>query len=782
MSRPGRLRGSFRPRGCEFLLALLGFALSAQTQTGELRIAVTDVTGLPVRGTVSLVSEVNEYKRTLNVGSEGLVTAKLLPFGLYRVEAARAGFAVNSRLVEIRSAIPMSLTLVLTPAELASVVEVSDANTLIDPYRTGRIGRIGRETIRDRENSLPGRSIGDLVVTQPGWLFEANGILHPRGSEYQVQYVLDGVPLTDIRAPGFLSDFDVDNVQSVSIMTAGYPAEYGRKLGGIIELSTARDSRHGEHGKLISSGGSFASEGSYLESQSGWGLNTITLSADGFHTDRFLDPPVEQNYANRATTKNLMARYERDLGDMDRLSLGVRRGSNAFLVPNEMTQQEAGQRQDRRSEESAGQIAYTHIFSASLLGEMRGSVRDVNAGLWSNSLSTPVIANQERSLRESYLKASLSAHYGIHELKAGADASFGSIRESLGYQITDPAQFADDTRRRFSFLGRAQSREQAVFAQDLIRVRNWTFSGGIRFDHYRLVVDETEWSPRFGIAYYVPAADLVLRASYDRAFQTPAFENLLIASSPDVSSLSTEVLRLPVRPSRGNFYEAGFAKGIEGRVRVDANFYRRKMDNYADDDVLFNTGVSFPIAFRKAEIQGVEVKLDIPQWGRISGFVSYSNMTSRGYTPVTGGLFLGSDAAKALRAHEAFPSSQDQRNTVRSRFRYQLHPRVWMAFGGNYGSGLPVEKFDGNREDAIAQYGLRVVERVNFERGRVRPSFALNASAGAILLKRERGTVRWEADVLNLTGRLNVINFASVFSGTALGSPRNATCRLQIEF
>ena len=156
-------------------------------------------------------------------------------------------------------------------------------------------------------------------------------------------------------------------------------------------------------------------------------------------------------------------------------------------------------------------------------------------------------------------------------------------------------------------------------------------------------------------------------------------------------------------------------------------------------------------------------------------------MISRGYTPVTGGLFLGSEATTALSSSAVFAGSQDQRNTVRTRFRYDVHPRLWLALGGAYGSGLPVE-FDGTRADAIAQYGQRIVDQVNFERGRVRPGFALNAAAGILLLKRERESVRLEADVLNLTNRLNVINFSGLFSGTAISTPRSINCRLQIDF
>jgi hypothetical protein len=47
-------------------------------------------------------------------------------------------------------------------------------------------------------------------------------------------------------------------------------------------------------------------------------------------------------------------------------------------------------------------------------------------------------------------------------------------------------------------------------------------------------------------------AELIVHASYHRAFQTPEFENILLTSSPDVVSLSDQVLRLPVKPAHGN--------------------------------------------------------------------------------------------------------------------------------------------------------------------------------------------------------------------------------------
>ena len=103
------------------------------------------------------------------------------------------------------------------------------------------------------------------------------------------------------------------------------------------------------------------------------------------------------------------------------------------------------------------------------------------------------------------------------------------IRESFGYQITDPGQFARGTPQVFTFADGRHDREQALFVQDQLRLGAWTVNAGVRWDHYHLVVDESAISPRVGVAWSWPAADLVIRASFDRAFQTPAIENLLIA-------------------------------------------------------------------------------------------------------------------------------------------------------------------------------------------------------------------------------------------------------------
>ena len=64
----------------------------------------------------------------------------------------------------------------------------------------------------------------------------------------------------------------------------------------------------------------------------------------------------------------------------------------------------------------------------------------------------------------------------------------------------------------------------------------------------------------------------------------------------------------------------------------------------------------------------------------------------------------------------------------------------------------------------------------------VRPSASLDAAFSAIVWKTERKRVRLQANVVNLTDRLNVINFAGLFSGTAVAPLRSVGVRLQFDF
>jgi hypothetical protein len=292
-------------------------------------------------------------------------------------------------------------------------------------------------------------------------------------------------------------------------------------------------------------------------------------------------------------------------------------------------------------------------------------------------------------------------------------------------------------------------------------------------------VNQEALQPRLAISRYFPGPGVVLHFSYDRIFQTPSFENILLSSSTAATALDPVSLQFPVQPSQGNYYEVGLTKTFFGRLRLDTNYFRRLVNNYADDDQIANTTISFPIAFRKAILYGAEAKIELPEWRRFSGFVSYSYIVGNAFNPVTGGLFLGDDAMIPLTGH--FPDSQDQRNTVRGRLRYEITKRLWVAGGVQFDSGLPFE-FDGDPGTVLMEYGRQVLNRINFNRGRIYPAFQANASAGANIYKSDKMNMRLQVDGQNLNNVLNVIDFGGLFSGNAIGPSRSVAVRLTTNF
>jgi outer membrane cobalamin receptor len=755
----------------------------AQRVRGELRLEVHDPHGMPVPSPGELVSESNGFRRSFVAGSEGRYVAQDLPFGVYRLSLQAEGFAPWSDLVEIRSELPVRMHVTLGVAPLTTRVEVNDSATLVDPYSTGSMYSIGRQAIEEHDAAQPGRELLDLVSEQPGWVYEANGVLHPRGSEYDVQFVVDGLPLTQNRSPAFAPSFDAGDVESLRVLTASFPAEYGRKLGGIVEVTTKKDVQAGWHGRVDAGGGSFSTLNGAAGLSYAREAERFSVGGEGFHTDRYLDPPVLGNYTNRGNAAGFSASYERDSSTSDRLRVSVMHNVVRFLVPNELVQQQARQRQDIQNTETSGGIYFQHTISPDLFLSFSGSVRDSSATLASNAQATPVIVSQDRGYHEGYLRADLAGHLGHHDWKTGVDGIFSPVHEALQYTITDPTQFDPGTQLNFQFpYQRKWDVEPSIYVQDQMRLGRWNVSAGLRFDHYGFVVHESAWSPRVGVSRFVPELNLLLHASYDRVFQTPAIENLLLASSPLLDAISPSVLRLPVRPGRGNFYEGGVTKAFLGKLRLDANVFRRDFRHYSDDDVLLDTGVSFPIAFAKARIFGEEVRVEIPQWGRFSGYLSYANQSGYGQGPITGGLFLGNDAANALTDTSRFAVTQDQRNSLRARMRFQAPRHAWLAMGAQYGSGLPADIGNANVSDLLAAFGQQILNRVDLARGRVRPNFSLGVAAGAEIYHKESRSAALQIQVANLANRLNVINFASLFSGAALGEPRSVSANLRLTF
>ena len=763
---------------------------------GELRIRVHDPDGRGVPAQIELNSRNPQFQTELRADQLGRTVLRRLPLGVYRLSVRHPGFQDFNDTVEIRSAVPHRRDVVLRLSVLATEVTVSDPAPLLDPGQPALIMRRGRQQLEQSLGTTLGRSTVDIVTTLPGWLLEANAVLHPRGSEYDTQYVIDGMPLYDNRSIAFAPALEHNEFENIAVMTAGIPAEYGRRLGGVIALDTKRIGATGHSSDAAIQAGSYSNLLGSLAHQYRTERTGISVGAHAGRTDRYLDPPSLENYTNEGTAAGYHARLDQDLSAGDRLSVYVRSNRTVFQVPNDLEQQRAGQRQDRSASETAGQIHYQHTFASHVLGSARGMVRDLTARLWSNPLATPVYVHQDRGFREGAILGNITVEGENHTLKFGGDFRINKLREQ--FQFAEPDELPE---LELAFADRRQSTEASAYVQDQFRVGNFAANIGLRLDTYRLMIQEHAFSPRVAVSYFVPRLDLLVRASYDRIFQPPPTENLLLSSAAPFLDIGEVEGSIAVPASRAHFFELGIRKPLWKTLRLDVSHYWRRFRNYIDDDVFLNTGLSFPITFDSARVSGTELRLEMPQWRNLSSFVSYSNMHGKASSPITGGLFLqGGEAVELRDTFQTFPITQDQRNTVAAQLRYEPHRRVWVTTGLRYGSGLPVEleadDDDDDNDDADEEDGNdgeggggdeqlipeAILRRIDFERGRVRPNMSLDVSGGFRFWQRDSQSVTVQVDVRNVTDRLNVINFSGLFSGTALAPGRQATIQMRLRF
>ena len=767
------------------LLSIFLFCSSiavAQVMEGELRVTVLDSDGLGIAfAEVELTGRSPLFEAQAQADSEGRVRLLRVPPGAYLLRIRQGGFTEFSTTVEVRSAVPRDIVITLEVAGTTTAITVTDAIPLLDVTQPASVMRVGRTQLDDMAGNTLGRSGVDVVMTLPGWLLEANGVLHPRGSEYDTQYVVDGMPIYDNRSIGFAPAFETAEFESVNVMTGGIPAEYGRRLGGVIALDTRRVDTPGHGVEFDSQFGSFDNRTGSIRYKFGTGDTSISLGSHGGYTNRYLDPPSIENFTNQATAGGINLRFDHDLTSQDRISLSVRANESRFLVPNDLMQQHAGQRQDRFSGETATQVHYQRVISAKVLGVVRFMHRDLTAQLWSNPQSTPVRVEQDRGFRESTLIADLTFDDERHTLKFGGDYRVSDVREVFRFGETDDFPDFD-----VDFRDERQSKEVSLYVQDHIRFGNFAANIGLRYDHYDFLIEDDALSPRMALSYWIPTANLQLRAAYDRIFQPPPTENLLLSSMAGDLGVDGVKESVSVPTSGGNFFEVGLSKSFLDTIRLDVSHYWRTFRNYMDDDVFLNTGLSFPISFDTARITGTEVRVDLPGWRWLASSLSYSNMIGYATSPVTGGLFIEGGEAEELRAPgERFSISQDQRNTLSALLRLQPDERLWFSSGLRYGSGLPVE-FEDDRNDAsndgLQEISPEIIDRVNVERGRLRSVFSLDLSLGLQLWRDQARSASLQFDLRNVTDRLNVINFSGVFSGTALGPGRQFTIQTKLRF
>jgi hypothetical protein len=804
------MSSQFRARAILALAAAFFFGAFAlgQSRVGTIQGTVKDPNGAVVpNAQITLTQPVTGYHQSAQTGADGAFKLVNVPFNTYKIRVEAKGFQAVEQAVDLESLVPTTSDIALSVASETNVVNVSGSDAaMVEPDKTSSNTDINQTLIERQAGAAPSRGIEAIVASAPGFATDDNGRLHPRGSESQVQYVVDGVPITDNMSAIFSTSLDARTLRTVEVMTGGIPAEFGDKLAGVINVNTRSGLELPTQGGFNLSGGSFSTGeigGDFATHTKKFGFLT-NFSATT--SQRFLDPPTIDNFHNFGRTGKAFFRLDYQFSPKDTIHGTFMFGGSNFQVANRLEQEIAGQDQRQQLRDNSQFITWDHIFSQNMLGSFSFFNRYGTAKLTSNPESTPVAAFQDRTLQNYGGIGSLSLTRGIHNIKFGGQFTITPVRENFSFFPTRPFDDLIDENgdpvpnpvnnftatNPFIFNGNRTGRTLSAYIQDRFSpFKNFTVDAGVRFDDYRLVISDHGVSPRIGFAYFIPKTRTTLRASYNRLFQTPPAENLLLASSAEASALSPlAVLQgqsgiRPILPDKQNAFEVGVQQQATRYFRLNLTTYQKRITNFADKDQFFDTGVIFPITISSGRVTGEEVRLESTELHGFRGFASYSNARAYGVTPINGGLFLGEAADTLRNPGLKFPNDHDERNMLQFQLSYNHHPSgIYAIFGGRYDSGYPVDVEPGTTlADFVAQgFDPRFYDKVDFQRGRVRPRTILNFSVGADLLRKERTSLNLQFDVQNLTNQLFLYNFESVFSGTHVGFPRLISGRVSVRF
>ena len=239
---------------CLIVLVPLSIArtASAQAVTGTILGTVADTTGAVLPGvTVTVKHTETGLTRTLVTDSNGEYTAASIPTGTYTVTGEISGFkSVSLSNVQVgvdqrvRADIKLEVGAMTESVEIVAQTPLvqtssSDLSTTVTEEQIKQLPLNGRNFV-SLTRSIPGvlRGIPGSNIDGAGSLawrasaaFSANG-QRPRDNNY----MLDGVDNNETWLQTVVVFPSVDALDEFKLQTSTYSAEFGRSLGGVVNI------------------------------------------------------------------------------------------------------------------------------------------------------------------------------------------------------------------------------------------------------------------------------------------------------------------------------------------------------------------------------------------------------------------------------------------------------------------------------------------------------------------------------------------------------------------
>jgi hypothetical protein len=233
-------------------LAALSAAAQESIQYGSISGRVTDASGAVVENAKIIARQVDtNLSRTLLTDREGRFRFPYLKVGQYEIKVQQAGFGEAVRSVQVTLGSAYELPIVLNVASSQTNVTVLAEAELLETARTQVAGTVSQTEV----SSLPlnGRNFLDLALLVPGvsptntasnQLFAETSAVPGQGisvgsqRNFSNNFIVDGLSANDDAAGLSGIFFGLGVVQEFQVVTSGGQAEFGRALGGYVNMVT----------------------------------------------------------------------------------------------------------------------------------------------------------------------------------------------------------------------------------------------------------------------------------------------------------------------------------------------------------------------------------------------------------------------------------------------------------------------------------------------------------------------------------------------------------------
>jgi hypothetical protein len=659
-----------------------------------------------------------------------------VPFSSYRLEVLVDNVITLEKDIVINTSVPTYIDLD-TLREYETEEILVTANNYAGSFAMGTSRtNYTAASLQTLPSQSTNKKIESLLLSTPGVVPDEDGRIHLRGEDAQVQYVIDGIPITANMTRVYSSLFDAQLIKLASIQTGNLEAEYGVAASGIINITTRSGFDKPLFIRASAGVGSFNLKEAGIQVGSNLGRKAaLFFGLNSSKTDRYLDPISEGDpIHDKGSTNNLFGKLKYVITSKTDINLLAGYNTAEFEIPNSLIRTPPQDQLQNHNDYLIGIRLNTTINSNSQLGILAYG-RRAYAKIASGRLMDLSKENYQRAIEQNekffiggerinkstggQIEYSSNAGWFSQQnnFKAGLSMELYPVSERFTFAVTNPA-LSDSSISggdiRLSpyditnggspfFVNKSKTGQRySAFVQNQLILKNWIVSAGIRLDYFSFLLDEFHLSPRLSATYNF-SEEFFIRASYNRIVMQAPIENILVSSSEQAKKLSGITqgsVSTIVKSEKENNFELAAGYHLSKELDLELSGYRKLIKDFLVNAELGNSGIIFPINLKKGFVAGGELRARLHSWNNFSGYMSLSSCASYGIkpedgsSPISAGLLIGQEGQNynhPFAGEDFFPTEHNQLFTLVFNMEYNHPVGLFCGISGRFDSGLPFD-------------------------------------------------------------------------------------------